>query len=208
MSQQIREQLSALMDGELPKDETAFLLRRVAHDRALLQQWSSYHVCRQVLRRQDLMALPTDFADAVLARLADEPPQRPSRNGRVLQWVSGGAIAASVAVFALMFSGPREPGNDSVEQPLAAVPASTTPSARGGSMSRRARSFAGRCRHNESDPAGPRYRPPRSPGSWLERGPAFSESHSRNSVMRPSARIRDLLFEPGTFGGPDHGLLL
>ena len=129
MSQQIREQLSALMDGELPKDETAFLLRRVAHDRALLQQWSSYHVCRQVLRRQDLMALPTDFADAVLARLADEPPQRPSRNGRVLQWVSGGAIAASVAVFALMFSGPREPGNDSVEQPLAALPASTTPSA-------------------------------------------------------------------------------
>lgn len=129
MSQQIREQLSALMDGELPKDETAFLLRRVAHDRALLQQWSSYHVCRQVLRRQDLMALPSDFADTVLARIGDEPLQGPVRKGRVLQWVSGGAIAASVAVVALMFSGPREAGDESVERPLAALPANATMSA-------------------------------------------------------------------------------
>ena len=129
MSQQIREQLSALMDGELPKDETAFLLRRVAHDRALLQQWSSYHVCRQVLRRQDLVALRADFADAIRARIGDEAIQGRGRNGRTLQWISGGAIAASVAVFALMLSGPRESGGDVVEQPLAVVPASTTTSA-------------------------------------------------------------------------------
>jgi sigma-E factor negative regulatory protein RseA len=124
MSQQIREQLSALMDGELPKDETAFLLRRLTNDRTLLRQWSNYHLGRQALRRQELVVLRADFADTVLTRIGDEPLQRSGRGGHALRWISGGAIAASVAVFALMFSGPRQGGDEVTEQPLAALPAS------------------------------------------------------------------------------------
>ena len=54
--------------------------------------------------------LRDDFADAVLAGIENEPQHRSGRSGRLLQWVSGGAIAASVAVVALMFSAPREQG--------------------------------------------------------------------------------------------------
>ena len=43
MSQQIREQISALMDGELSRDETAFLLRRMEHEPALVTSWSRFH---------------------------------------------------------------------------------------------------------------------------------------------------------------------
>jgi sigma-E factor negative regulatory protein RseA len=107
MSQQIREQLSALMDGELAGDETAFLLRRMGHEQELGRCWSSYHVCRQVLRRQELSALRPDFAGAIMVRLDGEPALRTGRSGRWIRWASGGAIAASVAALALVFGGPQ-----------------------------------------------------------------------------------------------------
>ena len=118
MSQQIREQLSALMDGELPRDETAFLLRRTAHEPDLGRSWSSYHVCRQVLRRQDVPVLRMDFASSVLASLEGEPLLRTAQGSRWLHWASGGAIAASVAALALVFGGPGGPVDDS-SAPLA-----------------------------------------------------------------------------------------
>ena len=36
-----REQLSALMDGALPADETRFLLRRLQHDASLTECWAN-----------------------------------------------------------------------------------------------------------------------------------------------------------------------
>ncbi len=122
MSQQIREQLSALMDGELPRDETKFLLRRIEHDRDLAQCWSNFHVLRQALRRQELVVVRGDFAESVLARIElDSAPALPG-TGKWLRWASGGAIAASVAVVALLFSGPRGVSEDLGETPLAATP--------------------------------------------------------------------------------------
>ncbi|HOV58400.1 MAG TPA: sigma-E factor negative regulatory protein, partial [Rhodanobacteraceae bacterium] len=52
MSEQLREQLSALMDGELDPDGARFLLRRIAADADLKRRWERQHLARAALRRQ------------------------------------------------------------------------------------------------------------------------------------------------------------
>jgi sigma-E factor negative regulatory protein RseA len=121
MSQPFEEQLSAFMDGELGRDESRFLLRRAEGDDALAGRWTRYHLTRQVLRRQPVLAIRADFSSVILARLdAEAMPE----TGRVqwLRWGSGGAIAAAVAVAALMVTKPAT-------QPEVATPiaASTAP---------------------------------------------------------------------------------
>lgn len=107
MNQQIHEQLSALADGELERDQIRFLLRRIGVDRDLGRRWMRYHLVREVLRRQEVMALPPDFAEKVLATLAMESPVA-TRSSVWLRWGAGGAIAASVAVAALMVTRPAD----------------------------------------------------------------------------------------------------
>lgn len=106
MNQPIHEQLSALMDGELERDETRFLLKRLATDQELPLRWGRYHVVRQTLRRQDLTALTPGFAAAVMARLDLEPGVQTHATATWLRWGAGGAIAASVAVAALVLTRP------------------------------------------------------------------------------------------------------
>lgn len=118
MSQPFEEQLSAFMDGELGRDESRFLLRRAEGDDALAGRWTRYHIARNVLRRQPVVALRVDFSSAILARLdAEAVPE----SGRVqwLRWGSGGAIAAAVAVAALMVTKPTT-------QPEVATPVAAT----------------------------------------------------------------------------------
>src|SRR4051812_47056878 len=105
MNQPIEEQLSAFMDGELGRDETRFLLRRADGDSRLVQRWTRYHVARQALRRQEIVALRVDFSSAILARIDAEAVPQTSRH-TWLRWGSGGAIAAAVAVAALMVTRP------------------------------------------------------------------------------------------------------
>ena len=105
MNQPIDEQLSAFMDGELGRDEMRFVLKRAASDRGFVARWTRYHVARQALRRQEIVALRVDFSSALMARLdAEDAPVR-DRN-TWLRWGSGGAIAAAVAVAALMVTKP------------------------------------------------------------------------------------------------------
>jgi sigma-E factor negative regulatory protein RseA len=107
MSQQFEEQLSAFMDGELGRDETRFVLRRAESDSRLAARWSRYHVARQALRRQEIVAIRVDFASSIMAQLeAESAPQ--SARTPWLRWGSGGAIAAAVAVAALMVTRPAE----------------------------------------------------------------------------------------------------
>ncbi|HQW75513.1 MAG: sigma-E factor negative regulatory protein [Xanthomonadales bacterium] len=119
MSQQIREQLSTLMDGELARDETLFLMRSLQQKDELANSWSNYHLTRQVLRRQDVFLLPADFSHRILSQL-DGESVHVTHAGRWLRWAGGGAIAASVAVVALLFSGPRGGQGDVPGEPLAA----------------------------------------------------------------------------------------
>lgn len=120
MTQPFEEQLSAFMDGELPRDESRFLLRRAEGDDALAGRWTRYHIARHVLRRQPVLAIRADFSSAILAELDAETVQETART-QWLRWGSGGAIAAAVAVAALMVTKPStEP---EVATPLAATTA-------------------------------------------------------------------------------------
>jgi sigma-E factor negative regulatory protein RseA len=99
MSTNYQEQLSALMDGELSRDETRFLLRRLDADKQLTQSWSNYQVISQVMQKRFATPIKADFAEAVMMSIAAERNQ--AGRGGLLRWAGGGAIAAAVAVFAL-----------------------------------------------------------------------------------------------------------
>lgn len=108
MSQDIEEQLSALMDGELGRDERAFLLRRLEHDAELRARWTRYHLLRDVMSNHRGSA-PMDLSDRVMSAIADEDrAQRPQARsgGRWRPW-AGAALAASVALLAVMAISPR-----------------------------------------------------------------------------------------------------
>ncbi len=121
MTQQNLEHVSALMDGELSRDETAFLLRRAAHDGSIAQRWSSFHVIRYALRRQEVVALRGDFTSVIMQRIDEQDVTVRGRDTPWLRWASGGAIAASVAVFALWVTAPG------VEQSAGATRVATSP---------------------------------------------------------------------------------
>ena len=105
-----REDLSALMDGELAAEPTRFLMRRLDHDPELAATWSRWHLIRACLSADPArMAAPqvdNDFAARVAAVLAEEPVTR-SHRMRWAKYVGGGAIAAGVAVAALMLNSPN-----------------------------------------------------------------------------------------------------
>jgi len=127
MSNEIREQLSALMDGELPRDEVRFLLRRVEADEQLAQTWTRYQLASGVLRRNAVLPLRDDFADALMQRLAQG---HASVGNRLLRWAGGGAIAAAVAVFALVstrpgVNAPQPAATLAAAPPVASAPAKT-----------------------------------------------------------------------------------
>ena len=93
----INEQLSALMDGELSRDETRFLMRRLDADTQLAKTWSNYQLASDVLKKRFATPMRADFAASVMQAIDIE---KPARSG-LLRWAGGGAIAAAVAVFAL-----------------------------------------------------------------------------------------------------------
>jgi anti-sigma factor RsiW len=104
-----REDLSALMDGELAAEPTRFLLRRLEHDPELSATWSRWHLIRACLASEPArMSAPSadrDFAARIGSAIrASQPPRERRRHWA--QYVGGGAIAAGVAVAALMLNAP------------------------------------------------------------------------------------------------------
>ncbi len=121
-----REQLSALMDGALPADETRFLLRRLQHDSSLAECWERWRLSAEVMRGlAPTQRLPSDFASRVAASLREGELHATSstntasaasagvRSPAWLRWGGGAAMAASLAVVALMtqHAGSKSPGS-------------------------------------------------------------------------------------------------
>jgi len=78
-----REQLSALMDGALPPDQTRFLLRRLQHDAPLAECWERWRLAGEAMRGlAPTQRLPPDFASRV-GRLF-EPAATPGRRAFTL----------------------------------------------------------------------------------------------------------------------------
>ena len=118
------QQLSALMDGDLPPDQARFLLRRLEHDADLTGCWERWQLCGDVLRGQALAPAPAGFADRIRAAVAAEtlPAAANAASSRVrsnlAKW-GGGALAASVAAIALFMVRQQVPD----EAPSQATPA-------------------------------------------------------------------------------------
>jgi sigma-E factor negative regulatory protein RseA len=87
MTDQIREQLSALLDGELPRDEMGLLLRRLEKDPALRRAFGSYALIGETLRAPGGRIAAQSFAARVSAAIDDAPAQ----DGRTAAPHSGAA---------------------------------------------------------------------------------------------------------------------
>ncbi len=74
-----RQQLSALVDGELSADESRFLLRRLAHDEELAGCHERWQLCGDVLRGAASAPAPLDFAARVRSAIAAEPAPQAQR---------------------------------------------------------------------------------------------------------------------------------
>ncbi|HEX7370540.1 MAG TPA: sigma-E factor negative regulatory protein [Rhodanobacteraceae bacterium] len=114
-----REDLSALMDGELAAEPTRFLMRRLDHDPELAATWSRWHLVRACLAsdssRLSMPPLGDDFAARVSVAIKTETQPAAARRRHWANYVGGGALAAGVAVAALMLNVP----NSRMAQPAA-----------------------------------------------------------------------------------------
>jgi len=96
-----RQQLSALMDGELEIDQARFLLRRIGHDETLAICQERWQLIGDVLRGQASAPAPAGFRSQVQQAVDNEIAHRQSKH---LRWKSWGAaaLAASMAVLSVL----------------------------------------------------------------------------------------------------------
>jgi sigma-E factor negative regulatory protein RseA len=112
MTDQIREQVSALLDGELPQGEVGLLVRRMERNPELRRAFGSYSLIGELLRAPGGHTARPSFASRVSEAIS--APQQPSAAevAKVPErafWKRPGfatAIAASVAVAAIVLVRP------------------------------------------------------------------------------------------------------
>jgi sigma-E factor negative regulatory protein RseA len=111
MSEQIREQVSAFLDGELPSSETELLLKRLTRGAELRESFGRYALIGEALRAAGSGAsrspLSRGFAAGVNAAIDGEalPSGSLPIHARASRWwrpVAGAAVAAGVAAVAVV----------------------------------------------------------------------------------------------------------
>jgi negative regulator of sigma E activity len=112
MSEQIREQVSAFLDGELPGSETELLLKRLTRDSDLRESFGRYALIGEVVRASgrgaDRSRVSRGFSAGVNAAIDGEaaPAAAPlplhARQARWWRPVAGAAVAAGVAAVAVV----------------------------------------------------------------------------------------------------------
>lgn len=109
MTNQIREQISALLDGELASGEISLLVRRMERDAELRRTFGSYVLAGESLRAPGTCLASPGFAARVGAALDASPvevaPSIPSEVRGPRRWVrplAGAAVAAGAALAAVL----------------------------------------------------------------------------------------------------------
>jgi sigma-E factor negative regulatory protein RseA len=107
MSEQIREQVSAFLDGELPDSETELLLKRLTRDGELRESFGRYALIGEALRGAGSQFLTRGFAARVNLAIDGEPAHVPVLAGRprASRWwrpLAGVSVAAGVAAVAIV----------------------------------------------------------------------------------------------------------
>jgi sigma-E factor negative regulatory protein RseA len=107
MSEQIREQVSAFLDGELPNSETELLLKRLTRDPELRESFGRYALIGESLRGGTHARLSKGFPGRVNRAIDGEPlvvhPET-VRSRSTVWWrpFAGAAVAAGVAAIAVV----------------------------------------------------------------------------------------------------------
>jgi sigma-E factor negative regulatory protein RseA len=143
MSEQIREQVSAFLDGELPNSETELLLKRLTRDGVLRESFGRYALIGEAIRGTSRGLLTKGFAgrvnlciDGELMPANGQVPQ--TRGPRWWRPLAGAAVAAGVAAVAVVALQQRavspalRPGTPLTAQ--LAAPAQSTVVARSGAV--------------------------------------------------------------------------
>jgi sigma-E factor negative regulatory protein RseA len=107
MSEQIREQVSAFLDGELPNAETELLLKRLTRDGELRESFGRYALIGEALRGAGHAYLTKGFAGRVNFAIDGEPAAASGHapHTRAPRWwrpFAGAAVAAGVAAVAVV----------------------------------------------------------------------------------------------------------
>jgi sigma-E factor negative regulatory protein RseA len=124
MSNDDRERISALVDGELDRRDKQALLEQLARDPDARARWGRYHLIGDALRNDLPVAVDHGLATRVSAALEREPTVlAPSRrwlpSGRPLKRTAGLAVAASLLGVAVLIGLPQNPEQGGVEQVVA-----------------------------------------------------------------------------------------
>lgn len=119
MTQQLRESLSAIMDGQGNELELRRVLKALDESPEQAEAWRRYHLIGSAMRRERDVAPQMDIASRVMSAIADEQPSvqtsvRPSRRFAGVSFMGGAAVAAAVSFMvvtgAQVFRGDDTPG--------------------------------------------------------------------------------------------------
>jgi negative regulator of sigma E activity len=107
MSEQIHEQVSAFLDGELPDTETELLLKRLTRDAELRESFGRYALIGEALRGTSPSVLSKSFASRVNRAIDGEPMPAAAqlqiaKSPRWWRPLAGVGVAAGVAAFAIV----------------------------------------------------------------------------------------------------------
>jgi sigma-E factor negative regulatory protein RseA len=107
MSEQIREQVSAFLDGELPNSETELLLKRLTRDAELRESFGRYALIGEAVRGASPGVLSRGFAGRVNFAIDGEPvpAAAQAQSARTPRWwrpLAGISVAAGVAAVAII----------------------------------------------------------------------------------------------------------
>jgi sigma-E factor negative regulatory protein RseA len=138
MSEQIREQISAFLDGELPNTESELLLKRLTRDPEFRESFGRYALIGEAIRGSSRAYLSKAFPARVNLAIDGEPKSPGANAPRRLspRWwrpFAGVAVAAGVAAVAVVGFQHRSagPGNVAVTaQNVSPAPLTVTTPAR------------------------------------------------------------------------------
>ena len=107
MSEQIREQISAFLDGELPESETELLLKRLSREEQLRAAFGRYAFLGEVMRDPSAVPRSRSLVADINRRIDGEPQPGPvvTTVARARRWwrpIAGAAVAAGVAAVAVV----------------------------------------------------------------------------------------------------------
>ncbi|CEP36540.1 MULTISPECIES: sigma-E factor negative regulatory protein [unclassified Halomonas] len=117
MSQNTRESLSVLMDGESDELELRRVLKALPNDDDAADTWRRYHLARSMMQREQGVDVSVDLSAGIMARLRDETApmmqdaEPVAHRAGGISFARGAGVAAAVSL--MVITGVQFFGNDS-----------------------------------------------------------------------------------------------